>query len=200
MAHIDYYFGLLSPWAYLAGPRLEEIAARYGATITYKPVDLMQLFDRTGGVRRENRHPARLQYGAQDLARWVSILGVPFNMNPLHRSANMAPASYAVIAAQKAGGGDLGGLIQSLMAGVWAEDKDISDDAVISAKLAEHGFDSSLVNSGLLTGAETYARNLDEAVEAGVFGSPFYIITDTDERFWGQERLTMLDASLAVLK
>ncbi len=31
MAHIDYYFGTPSSWAYLAGNRLEEIAARHGA-------------------------------------------------------------------------------------------------------------------------------------------------------------------------
>ena len=44
MAHIDYYFSTVSPWAYLAGNRLEEIAARHGATITYKPIDLGSLF------------------------------------------------------------------------------------------------------------------------------------------------------------
>ena len=51
MPHIDYYFGTGSAWAYLAGTRLEDIAARHGAAITYKPLDLMQLFDRTGGIR-----------------------------------------------------------------------------------------------------------------------------------------------------
>ena len=30
MAHIDYYFSTLSPFAYLAGGRLEEIAAQHG--------------------------------------------------------------------------------------------------------------------------------------------------------------------------
>lgn len=200
MAHIDYYFGLLSPWSYLAGTRLEEIAAKHGATITYKPVDLPQLFDRTGGTRREIRHPARLQYMGQDLARWTQMLDMPLNPNPAFRGVNMAPASYAVIAAQKAGGGDLGGLVHSLTRAVWVEDKDISDDAVIAAKLSEHGFDPGLVNSGLLSGAETYARNLDQAVEAGAFGSPFYIVTDSDQRFWGQERLAMLDTHLATLK
>jgi 2-hydroxychromene-2-carboxylate isomerase len=37
MAHIDYFFTVLSPYVYLAGTRLEQIAARHGATITYKP-------------------------------------------------------------------------------------------------------------------------------------------------------------------
>ena len=32
MAHIDYYMFTLSPFTYLAGNKLEEIASSYGAT------------------------------------------------------------------------------------------------------------------------------------------------------------------------
>ena len=56
-----------------------------------------------------------------------------------------------------------------------------------------------LADSGLLVGAETYARNLEDAVAAGVFGSPFYIVTDTGQKFWGQDRLDFLAAHLASL-
>ena len=31
MAHIDYYFGTQSPYSYLAGDRLEQIASKHGA-------------------------------------------------------------------------------------------------------------------------------------------------------------------------
>ena len=44
MARIDYYFTTVSPFVYLAGVRLEDIAARHGAEITYKPVDAQALF------------------------------------------------------------------------------------------------------------------------------------------------------------
>ena len=61
MPHIDYYFGVMSPWSYLAGLRLDKIATKHGATVTYKPLDLPRLFDLTGGTRRENRPEARLR-------------------------------------------------------------------------------------------------------------------------------------------
>jgi 2-hydroxychromene-2-carboxylate isomerase len=35
---------------------------------------------------------------------------------------------------------------------------------------------------------------LEDAVEAGVFGAPFYIVEG--ERFWGQDRLDDLDLYL----
>jgi len=48
----------------------------------------------------------------------------------------------------------------------------------------------------LLAGAETYGRNLEEAIANGVFGSPFYILDD-GQRFFGQDRIDDLDAYLA---
>lgn len=199
MAHIDYYLSTQSPYCYLAGNRLEEIAEKHGATITYKPLDAWQLFDRTGGIRPANRHPNRLDYRSQELPRWAEHLGMALNLRPAVFPVNTAPSSYAVIAAQAAGGGDLGGLVQGFLRGVWAEERDIADDAVIRQTLSAHGFDAGLADSGLFIGAETYGRNLEQAVNAGAFGAPFYIVRETDQRFWGQDRLEFLDRHLASL-
>ncbi|MGD9293314.1 MAG: 2-hydroxychromene-2-carboxylate isomerase [Roseobacter sp.] len=196
MAHIDLFFSTLSPYAYLAGTRAEEVAARHGATITYKPLDIMALFARTGGTSPKDRHKSRMEYRAQDLVRQAKKLGMPFNLTPVHWPTNAAPSSYAFIAAQNAGGGNLGKLMVAITRAVWAEDKDIAEDSVVRGCLEEAGFDPSLADSGLLAGAETYAANLEEAVERGVFGSPFYI-TDKDQRFWGQDSIDDLDATLA---
>lgn len=199
MPQIDYYFSPISPFTYLAGTRMQEIAEKYGASITYKPMDLMVLFDRTGGTRLPDRHPSRLEYRAQDLPRLADRLGFEIHVPPAPGPVNGAPSCYAIIAAQAAGGGDLGGLAHGFGKTYWADQKDISQDEVIRAVLAEHGFDPALADSGLLMGAETYARNLEDAVAAGVFGAPFYIVTDTDQRFWGQDRLPDLDLHLSRL-
>lgn len=195
MPNIDYFFSTISPFTYLAGNRLEEIAAKHGAEITYKPFDIISLFPRTGGVSPKDRHPSRLEYRLQELRRGGAKAGMPINLTPAHFPTNAAPSSYAIIAAQKAGG-DVGPLVQSVLRAVWAEERDIADDTVVRELLGNAGFDPSLADSGLLTGAETYAANLEEAVNRGVFGSPFYI-TDTDERFWGHDRLDDLDAYLS---
>jgi 2-hydroxychromene-2-carboxylate isomerase len=196
MAHIDYYLSTISPFTYLAGTRLEEIARRHGASITYKPLDVLALFDRTGGTRPAERHPNRLAFRAQDLLRQAKKRDMPFNLKPAHWPTNPAPSSYAIIAAQKDGNGDLGALAHGLLRACWAEERDIAQDDVIRDCLKAAGFDPSLSESGLLAGAETYSRNLDEAVERGAFGAPFYI-TDDDQRFWGNDRLEDLDLHLA---
>lgn len=194
MASIDYYFALLSPYCYLAEQRLEEAAAKHGAQINYKPFDLLQGFGRTGGVPPKDRHISRIEYRAQELPRQAKKLGLPFNLKPAHWPTNAAPAAYAFIGAQNAGGGDLGLLAHIFTRACWAEEKDIAQDDVIRAALVEAGFDAGLADSDLLTGAETYARNLEDAVEGGVFGAPFYVVEG--ERFWGQDRIVDVDLYL----
>lgn len=198
MADIDYFFATISPYTYLAGTRMEEIAARHGASIDYKPVDILALFGRTGGIPPKDRHISRQEYRLQDVVRQARNLGMPFNLKPAHWPTNIAPSSYAIIAAQAAGGGDLGALVHAFTRSCWADEKNIAEDEVIRDCLAEAGFDPALADSGLLQGAETYAANLEEAVARGVFGAPFYITRD-DQRFWGQDRLADLDRHLGEL-
>ncbi|MEP6288309.1 MAG: 2-hydroxychromene-2-carboxylate isomerase, partial [Marinomonas sp.] len=185
-------FSTLSPFTYLAGTRLEGVAAKHGAAITYKPLDIMALFGRTGGTAPKDRHPSRQEYRTIEMERQAALTGLPINLKPAHWPTNAAPSSYAIIAAQNAGGGDLGKLVQGFLSAVWAEEKNIAEDDVVRAMLESAGFDPALAESGLLTGADTYAQNLEDAVSAGVFGAPFYT-TDDGARFWGQDRVDALD-------
>ncbi len=109
MAAIDYYLFPLSPFCYLAGFGLEEVAARQGASIAYKPVQLMRIFAETGTPQLKDRHVSRQRYRLQDIARVARAKGLPINLQPRYWPANPVPASTAIIAAQAAGGGNLGG-------------------------------------------------------------------------------------------
>lgn len=195
MANIDYFLFTLSPFTYLAGNTLEKIADKYGHTVIYKPFALMQVFERTGGTPPAQRHESRKAYRMQELERIAKYLDMPINLQPAHWPTNPAPSCYAIIAAQAAGGGDLGGLCQSILRACWAEEKDISQDDVVKSCLSDNGFDPELADTGLLSGAEEFAANTEEAVARNVFGAPSYLIDD--QVFWGQDRLSYLDEYLA---
>lgn len=196
MAQVDYFFSVLSPYAYLAGDGLERIGAARGAQITYKPIDFMALRARMGGGGQ--LHPARVAYMAQDVARLAAREGMPLTVQPAHWPTNPAPPAYAIIAAQVAGGGDTGALVRALMRACWVEDRDVADDAVVRECLDRAGFAPGLADRGLLQGAETYGANNEEAVQRGVIGIPYYLVGD-DAAFWGQDRLADLDRHLAGL-
>ena len=195
MPHIDYFFSTLSPFTYLSGLRPAQIAKKHGATITYKPLDIMGLFSRTGGVPPKDRHPNRQEYRLQDLRRRAKRLGLPLNTKPAFWPTNGAPSAYAIIVAQSEGG-DIAQLAHNFGAACWAEERDIADDAVIRDVLEKSGFSADLADKGMMSSADTFARNLEDAVSVGAFGAPFFI-TDTDERFWGEDRLDDLDAHLS---
>jgi 2-hydroxychromene-2-carboxylate isomerase len=163
--------------------------------LRYVPVDGPALFPRTGGQVLAERHDSRKEYRLQELRRWSHRLGMKLDLKPAYFPVNPAPSSYAVLAAIKAGGGDLAGLVQAFPRAVWAEGRNVAEDEVVKAILAEHGFDPAIADRHMLAAADTYARNLDEAVLRGVFGVPFFVVGD--ERFWGQDRLEDLDLHLA---
>jgi 2-hydroxychromene-2-carboxylate isomerase len=193
MAEIDYYLSPISPFTYLAGSRLEEIAARHGATVAYKPIQLTRVFAETGTPQLKDRHASRRSYSLQDLARVARANGLPINVAPRHFPTNPVPAASAIITAA-AGGGDVGPLVRGFLRAVWVEERDIAEDEVVRDVLAEAGFDPALADRGMLTSVGILERNTDEALRRGVFGVPSYLVGD--EIFWGQDRLPLLDAHL----
>ena len=64
---IDYYFSLISPWAYLGHATFMELAATNGLDVTFKPIFLQSVFDETGGLVLAKRHSARQNY------RWFEL-------------------------------------------------------------------------------------------------------------------------------
>lgn len=196
MSQIDYYLSPMSPWTHMVGDRAALIARKAGIPLRYKPLDPLALFPRTGGQVLAERHDSRKAYRLQEMDRWARKLGIPLNLRPAHFPTNPAPAAYAIIAAQEAGGGDLTKLVTGLTRACWEEDRDIAQDDVIRDCLAAAGFETDLAFSGMLQGAEIYPRNLEDAIEAGVFGVPFFVVGDA--KFWGQDRLEFLADHLGV--
>ncbi|OIP85065.1 MAG: 2-hydroxychromene-2-carboxylate isomerase [Rhodobacterales bacterium CG2_30_65_12] len=196
MPVVEVYFSTISPYTYLALPRFRALEKARGLEVVWKPLDIVALYGRTGGTPPAARHPSRQAYRLADLARQAQRAGLPINVEPAFFPTNPAPASYAIIAAQKAGGGDLFALVEALLCACWAEQKNIADDGVVKAALSAAGFDPTLADSGLFAGAEIYGRNLEQAVQAGVFGAPSFV-TEDGALFWGQDRLDDLADHLA---
>lgn len=188
MSKIDFYFSTISPYTYLSLPRFRALVEAKGLAVTWKPLDIMALFARSGGTPVGQRPQSRQDYRLADIARQAKRAGLPVNVKPAHFPTNAAPSSYAIIAAQDAGGGDMFALVEAVLAACWAEEKNIAEDEVVTAALEAAGFDPALATSGLLTGAEVYGRNLEEGLAAGVFGAPSFVTPD-GAVFWGQDRI-----------
>lgn len=193
---IDAYYWINSDWAYFGGPRLKEMGKRYGLTVNHRPIDLTTVYARTGGIKLPYRSAERKNYRLIEMRRFSEILGMPINLEPKHFGVTGHLPSFFVIAAEQMGH-DVADLTQAIMTAIWVEDRNTEDDQT----LVDIGNSVGLDGTAILATAKdprtelTYMKYTNEAISRGVWGAPFYFFRD--EPFWGQDRLEMLDRTIA---
>ncbi|UDL95940.1 2-hydroxychromene-2-carboxylate isomerase [Lichenihabitans sp. PAMC28606] len=192
---IEYFFKLHSPWAFLGHARLLDLARRHDAALVYRPMSLGEVFPASGGLPLAQRHPNRQAYRSVELQRWKVRLGLSFNIKPAFWPIDITHADRAVVALV-ALGHEPEPFVSRAFAALWQEDRDLADHKVIAGLLVDCGHDAAVVLAQAGSGAsgEQYRANGNEALAAGVFGSPTYMLDG--EPFWGQDRLDSLDEAL----
>jgi carboxymethylenebutenolidase len=198
MGHtVDYYFAPQSPWAYLGHQRLAEIAARTGASVRVMPIDLGgKVFPISGGLPLGQRAPQRQAYRLVELQRFSEHLNAPLNLKPKYFPVGGDDAARLIIAADLAQGSAVAMQIAgAVLAACWAQERNIADDKVLAELLAEQGLPAALLEQSRSQAAqERYEAYTQQAIEAGVFGAPSYVVEG--EIFWGQDRLDFVERAL----
>ena len=193
--HIDYYFSLQSPWAYIGHRLFRDIAASHGAAVAVKPVMLLDLFAETSGLPLARRHPARQRYRIVELKRWRDKRGLDFHLQPRNWPFNARLADGVVIAAMQAGL-DPEPYLQRAFPAIWEQQLNLGDAEVITRLADAAGLPGRdlVAKSGSDAVAAVYEQNRQDAIAADVFGSPAYVLDG--EIFWGQDRLELLADAL----
>lgn len=194
---ITYFLTPQSPFAYLGHERLVAIAKAKDAQIDIKPVDLGKVFIVSGGLPLSKRAPQRQAYRLAELARWSAFLGVPLNPQPKFFPVPPEQSAKLIVAARTSLGADAALVLAgAVMRALWAEDKNIADDATLVQVADLAGFDGRmLIKSAETAGVqEQLDKNTDEAIAANVFGAPWYVVDG--EAFWGQDRLDFVERAL----
>ena len=195
---IDYYFAPQSPYAYLGHARFEAIARAAGATVRVLPVDLGgKVFPVSGGLPLAKRAPQRLAYRLLELKRFSEWLDVELNPQPKYFPVSGDDAAKLIIAVDmKDGAAAAMKLAGAVMRAVWAAERNIADETVLVALLAEQGLSAARLEEAHSQAVhERYEIDSQLAIDAGVFGAPSYVIDG--EIFWGQDRLDFVERRLA---
>jgi len=188
---IDFYFDFSSPYGYLASTRIDDLAAKHGRSVAWRPILLGAVFKITGQQPLPTI-PLKGSYAAHDLARSARLLKVPFKLPTKFPIGATAPsrAFYWVSGKDPALARKLA---QALYHAYFAEDRDISNPEVTGNVAAKLGVDKGEFAQALNDPAvkERLRIEVDAAIERGVFGSP-YIVVD-GEPFWGSDRLDQVE-------
>lgn len=192
---IDYYFSLISPFAYLGHPTFLALAQKHGATIAFKPMDVPAVFKTSGALPLPQRPASRQAYRLIELQRIADFRQLPLTLKPQHFPTDPSLANAAT-AAIVADGGTPERFMFAVFRALWVHQQDISDEAVLRVLLSacEHDGEAVLNAAQSADTQEQISANTQDAIAVGVIGSPTYVLDN--EPFWGQDRLEYLDQAL----
>lgn len=194
---IDYYLAPQSPWTYLGHARLVAMAQKHGATIRIKPMDLGKIFPLSGGLPLPKRAPQRQAYRFVELARFRDHLQMPLHVQPAFFPVAGDPAAGVIIAVRESDGQAAAVTFAGkVLAGVWAQERNIADIDTLKLILTECGLPTTRYEESLTEAIQAlYDADTQSAIDAQVFGTPAYVIDG--ELFWGQDRLDFVERRLA---
>ena len=188
---VDFYFDFYSAYGYLASLRIDEIAARHGRKVNWKPFMLGATFSITGH-QPLTQTPMMGEYALLDLERSARLQSANFCIPQDFPKAALSScrAFYLLVDDQPE---QAVALAKAIYTAIFGEGRDGTDiDLIaelarnldINAEALVEGIQSQPIKDRLK--AETQA-----AIDRGVFGSPFIFIGD--EPFWGNDRLDQVD-------
>ena len=196
---VDYYFAPQSPWTYLGHARFAALAQAAGVTVRVLPVDLGgKVFPTSGGLPLAKRAPQRQAYRLLEIRRFSEHLKMPMHPQPKYFPVGGDDAACLIIAVDQHDGSAAAMKITgAVLSAVWAQERNIGDDKVLTELLTENGLDAQrLVQSRSQEVRERYEATTQQAIAAGVFGAPSYVIDG--EIFWGQDRLDFVARKLGI--
>ena len=195
-ASVDYFFSMVSPWAYIGHDTFHDMVGRHGVTVNYRPVALLEAFDRTNTPRLPDRHQTRKDYRMLELQRWREKRGLNFNLQPDHWPFPFETADRMVIAASQAGQ-DPSGFMRNVFKGAWEEQRNMSEETELTAAADAAGLSGAELLEAAKSDAtaEVYRANTEALLEAGGFGAPTWFLNG--EMFWGQDRIDLLEDAVA---
>lgn len=189
-----YYLAPPSPYVYLGHQRFADMAQKHQVQVDVRPFDLGRVFGLSGGLPLAKRAPQRQAYRLVELERWSRFLGLPLNLHPEFFPVGGDPAARLIIAAKLAGGNEAAMLLTGRIgSAVWAEQRNIADEATLAAIAGEAGLDGpALLKAADASAVQAeYERYTNDAIAANVFGAPWYVIDGVG--YWGQDRLDFVE-------
>ena len=188
MTSIDLYFDLLSPFAYVALARLDELPA--DVPLRMRPIILGPVLAHWG-----QRGPAEIAPKRTHTYRLSCFLaekhGLPIRFPPRH------PFNPLTAMRLLAGAETDTAMVRAAFGFVWGEGRAVDTPEEVTALAERLGLDPALAQS---ESAKARLRGFtEEAIARGIFGVPTFAVTAADGReelFWGVDSIDMLLAWL----
>ena len=190
-APIEFWFDFSSPYSYLASERIDELAAKYGRKVKWRPMMLGAAF-KASGLPLLLSVPLKGEYSKRDLQRSARFLGIPHKFPPAFPVTTLAAArGYYWLHGQDCA--QAREFAHAVFRAYWVEGRDIGELSVVLELAAALGIDREAFAAAIATPEikERVKQETDAAIARGMFGAPYFIVDG--EPFWGADRLPQID-------
>ena len=196
---IEFFFDCSSPWTYLAFHTIQPLAKEFSEDIVWRPILVGGIFNSINPsvyASREHPVPAKVAYQKKDMADWARSTGLAIKMRPTVFPVNSVKAMRGCILLDRQG--KQVAFARAVFEIYWGEDRDISQDAVLTEVCQRVGVDPATFFAGIADQAikDQLKKNTDEVMARGGFGSPTIFIDSTD-MYFGNDRLPLVREALA---
>ena len=190
-APIDFYFEFSSPYGYIASQLVEDFGNRVGRQVTWRPFLLGPVFKLTGQPPLVEI-PMKGEYSKRDFLRSARMHGLPYR-HPAKFPIGTVAALRAFYWVTDRDPALARTLAKALYKAFFVDDIDISAPATVIGIAKDVGIDEAQLTAALEDPAlkERAKKEVDAAIAANVFGSPFFIVDG--EPFWGVDRMPMME-------
>ncbi len=193
---VDFWFDFISPYGWLASLRIDELAARHGRVVRWRPMLLGVSVLKVMGLKPVMETPLKRDYVPREIARYARRHGVRVVRDLAAAPMNPLPAARLFAGLARHAPGAAKPFARAVMQRYWVGDQDMDEAADLERVLCELAPPGLPPAAELLReGAALLREETDAALAAGVFGSPFFIVDG--EPFFGVDKLELVDEWLA---
>jgi 2-hydroxychromene-2-carboxylate isomerase len=184
--HLDFFFSFGSTYTCLTVMRIEAVAGAVGVTVHWRPFSVRTIMREQNNIPFLHK-PIKTRYMWRDIERRAARHGIAF-VRPPHYPNDGDPITnqLGIIAADE---GWCPTFTKAVYRNWFLDDKDPGDQRNLHSILLDLGKGpASLLQRASSTALQDrYAAQTDVARQAGIFGSPTFMVGD--EMFWGDDRL-----------
>src|SRR5579859_7663109 len=145
---IEFFFDCSSPWTYLAFHNIQLLAKEFDEEIIWRPVLVGGIFNAVNQsvyAQRDTVVPLKARYMKKDLADWARAAGLTIKFPPTVFPVNSVKAMRGCIWLGK----DMLPFARTVFQMYWGEDRDISQDAVLTEVCQRSGVDAKALLEGI---------------------------------------------------
>ncbi len=194
MKSVTFYFDFLSPYSYLAWTWLRDNheLIRQKSHFFIKPVTLAPLI-KANETKGPAEIPSKREYLMKDCLRFASLHSIPFTPPP----ALPFNSLYALrVSLFECCAKDQVKVIDGLYREAWEHGHDLGNPEVVEKVLNQLGLPGAqwIERVGDKDLRKALKSATKEAIEAGVFGLPSFLVDNGEERelFWGNDSISFL--------